>query len=86
MIQLYIYMYLGLPLGSVGKESACNAGDAGSIPESGRTPEEEMATQYSCLESSMDRGAWQAIVHGVSESWTQLTTLTGIPRGVRHKE
>ena len=48
--------------------------------------EEEMATQYSCLESSMDRGAWQAIVHGVSESWTQLTTLTGIPRGVRHNE
>ena len=44
--------------------------------------EEEMATQSSCLENSMDRGVWQAIVHGVAENQTQLTTLTGIPRGV----
>ena len=48
--------------------------------------EEEMATQYSCLENSMDRGAWQATVHRVAESRTQLTTLTGIPRGVWHNE
>ena len=49
--------FLGFPDVSAGKESACNAGDAGSIPESGRTPEEEMATQYSCLENFMDGGA-----------------------------
>ena len=44
--------------------------DAGSIPESGRSPGEGNANplQYSCLENSMDRGAWQATVHGVTES------------------
>ena len=50
--------FLGFPDGSAGKEFACNAGDAGLIPESGRNPEEEMATQYSCLENFTDRGAW----------------------------
>ena len=46
--------------GSDGKESACNAGDMGFIPESGRSPGEENGypLQYSCLESPMDRGAW----------------------------
>ena len=46
--------------------------DAGSIPESGRSPEEGNGypLQYSCLENPMDRGAWQAIVHGVTKSWT----------------
>ena len=45
------------------KESASNAGDQGSIPGSGRAPEEgnDNPFQYSCLEGSMDRGAWQAI-------------------------
>ena len=33
--------------------------------------------QYSCLENSMDRGAWEAIVHGVEKSWTQLSTVHG---------
>ena len=48
--------------------------DAGSIPESGRSPEEGNGypLQYSCLENPMDRGAWQAIVHGATKSWTPL--------------
>jgi len=55
-----------------GKESACNAGDLGSIPGSGRSPREGNGNplQYSCLEKPMDRGAWQAIVHGVAKSQT----------------
>ena len=59
-----------IPGGSDGKESAYN--DPGSIPESGRVPREgnENPLQYSCLENSMDRGAWQAIVHGVSKTQT----------------
>ena len=52
-----------------GKESACDAGDEGSIPGSGRSPGEENGypLQYSCLGNPMDRGAWQAIVHGVTK-------------------
>ena len=52
------------------KESTCHAGDLGSIPESGRSPGEgnDYPFQYSCLENSMDRGAWQATVHGVTKS------------------
>ena len=51
----------GSPGGSDGKDSACNVGDLGSIPRWGRSPEEENGNplQYSCLENSMDRGAWQ---------------------------
>ena len=50
----------GFPGGSEGKESACNAGGLGSIPRSGRSPGEGNGYphQYSCLENSMDRGAW----------------------------
>ena len=60
--------------GSDGKESACNAGDLGLIPGLGRLPGEGNGNplQYSCLENFMDRGAWQATVHGVTESQTQL--------------
>ena len=56
------------PCSSVGKESACNAGDLGSIPRSGRSPGEGNGNtlQYSCLENPIDRGAWKATVHGVS--------------------
>ena len=56
------------------KESACNAGDPGSIPGSGRSPGEETGTpfQYSCLENSIDRGAWQVTVHGDANSQTWL--------------
>ena len=48
------------PTGSDGQESACKAGDLGSIPGSGRSPGEENGNrlQYSCLENSMDGGAW----------------------------
>ena len=55
-----------------GKESATNAADGGLIPASGRSPGEGNGNslQCSCLENSVDRGAWQAIVHGVAESRT----------------
>ena len=54
------------------KESACNAGDQGSIPGLERSPGEGNVypIQYSCLENSMDRGAWQATVHRVEKSQT----------------
>ena len=57
---------------SDGKASACNAGDLGLIPGSGRYPGEGNGNplQYSCLENSMDRGAWWAIVHEVAKSRT----------------
>ena len=53
---------MDFPGGSDGKESACNAGDLGSIPGSGRYAGERNGNpfQYSCLENVMDRGAWQA--------------------------
>ena len=56
---------MGFPSGSDGKESACNEGDLGSIPGSGISPGEgnSYPLQYSGLENSMDRGAWQAAVH-----------------------
>ena len=71
-------VFFCLPGGSVGKESACNAGDLGSIPGSGRSPAEGNGNplKYSCLENSMDRGAWWAIVHGITKSQTQLSDLT----------
>ena len=60
----------GFPGGSDGKESACSVGDLGLILGSGRSPREGNGTplQYSCLENPMDGGAWQATVHGVTES------------------
>ena len=53
---------------------ACNVGDLGLIPELGRSPGEGngYSLQYSCLENPMDRGAWQATVHGVTKSQTRL--------------
>ena len=56
--------------GSDGKASACNAGDLGSIPGSGRSPGEgnDNSLQYPCLENPTDGGAWKATVHGVAES------------------
>ena len=62
---------LGSPGGSDNKESACNAGDAGSIPGLGESPGEGNGNplQYSCLENRMDRGGWWATAYGVTESW-----------------
>jgi len=66
---------MGFPGGSDGKEAACNAGDLGLIPGSGKSPREGNGNplQYSCLGNPMDRGAWWAAVHGVTKSQTPLS-------------
>ena len=58
--------------------SACNVGDPGLIPGSGRSPGEGNGNplQYSCLENPIDRGAWWATVHGVTKSWIGLNDFT----------
>ena len=68
---------MGFPGGSDSKESACNIGDPGLIPGLGISSGigNGNPPQYSCLENSMDRGAWQATVHGVAKSWTQLNNF-----------
>ena len=62
----------GFPGGSVVKNLPANAGGPGLISRSGRSPGEGNGNplQYSCLENSMDRGVWQAIVHGFAKSQT----------------
>ena len=66
------YVYTLLPWWPRGKASACNAGDLGSIPGSGRSPGEGNGNPllYSCLENPVDGGAWWATVHGVTKSQT----------------
>ena len=68
----------GFPGGSDGKASAHNVGDLGSIPGLGRSFEggNSNPLQYTCLENPMDRGAWQATVHGVSKSQTRWANFT----------
>ena len=75
-------MHLGFSGGSDSKESACNAGDPGLIPGSGRSPGEANGypLQYPCLENPMDRGPWWVRVHGVAKIWTQLTQLSTHPK------
>ena len=69
--------------GSVGIDSACNAGDTGNVssinPWVGKIPggENGNPVQYSCLENAMDRGVWRATVRGVAKSQTQLNTQSG---------
>ena len=66
------------PGGSDGKASACNVGDPSSIPGSGRSPGEGNGNplHYSCLENSMDGGAWWATDHGFAKSRTRLSDFT----------
>ena len=74
----------GFPGGTVGKNLLANARDAGnmgSVLGSGISPRggNSSPLQYSCLDNPMDRGAWRATVHGVTKSWTQMST-ENIPR------
>ena len=70
------------PHSSVGKESACNAGDLGSIPGLGRFPREGNGNPLQCsgLENPMDRGAWQGTVHGAARVGHDLMTKPPSPR------
>ena len=83
-------MQWGCPHSSVGKESASNAGDLGSIPGSGRSPGEGNGNplQCSCLENPMDRGGWQATVHGVTRVRHDLVTThnSAYPQTAHGKE
>ena len=78
---------LGFSYSSVGKKSACNEGDLGSIPRSGRSPGEGNGNplQYSCLENPMDRGAWQATVYGVTRVGQDLATLLLLLDKILHR-
>ena len=70
-------VFLGFPSGSGSKESACNKGNLGSIPELRKSPGEGngYALLFYCLENPMDRGAWWVTVHTVAKSQTQLKQL-----------
>ena len=70
--------FTAAPPSSNSKEPACNVGDLGSIPRSRRSPGEGNGypLQYSCLENSMNRGAWWVTVYGVTKSQTRLRTHT----------
>ena len=72
MFALYPPIQAGFPGGPAVKHPPANAGDTGLIPELGRSPGEgnSNSPQYSCLENPMDRGAWQAAVHGIAKIWT----------------
>ena len=78
MITIALQEVLGFPCGTAGKESACNAGDLGLIPGSGRSPGVGHGNplHYSYLENPMDRGAWWATVHGVARVGHNLATKT----------
>ena len=72
LIYACVFLYMGFPGGSAVRNLPANSGDAGSIPGSGRSPGEGNGKllQYSCLGNPMDRGAWQATVHGLTNSQT----------------
>ena len=71
----------GFPWWFSGRESACQCRRYGFGPWLGRPPEggNDNPLQYSCLENPMDRGAWRATVHGVTKSWTRLSTQHTLP-------
>ena len=73
--KVYLSKDTHLPGGSDGKESDCNAGVPGSIPELGRSPGKRNGypLQYSCLDNLMDREAWWDMVHGITKSQTQVS-------------
>ena len=75
MLLYSILVIGGFPCSSVGKESACSAGNPGLIPGLGRSPGEGNGNplQYPCLENLMDRGAWWTAVHGVTKSQAGLS-------------
>ena len=77
----------GFPGSSVSKESACSAGDLGSIPESGRSSGEGNGylLWYSCLENPMDRESWQAILQGVTIVGHDLVTKPPPPKKIKWK-
>ena len=72
------HLTLAFPGGSGSKESACNAGNLGLIPGSGRSPGGGHGNplQYSCWENSMDRGAWGLTVHKVAKRLSNSYTHT----------
>ena len=78
-------IFRGYSGGSDGKKSACNEGDPGSIPKSGRSPGEGNSNLllYSCLGNPMDRGAWRATVHGITKSQTRLKDFHFQEQGIR---
>ena len=83
---LRLVLVLGFPGGSDGEESTCSAGDTSSIPKSGRSSGEGNGNplQYSCLENSMDRGAWQATGGRKESDTTEWPTLAqGVQQPVR---
>ena len=77
LVRLCVPRFLAtfLPGGSDSKKSACSAGDLGLIPGLRRSPREGNGypLQYSCLENSMDRGAWRASIYGVTKSRIRLS-------------
>ena len=77
-LQWFLTQRQDFPSGSDGKASAYTMGDPGSFPGLGRSQAEGNGNplQYSCLENPMDRGAWEATVHGVAKSRTQLSDFT----------
>ena len=78
VVVTFHFIILGFPDGSVDKESACSVGDPDSICGLGKSPGGGNGNpfQYSCLENPIDRGAWQAAVHGVAKSQTLLSDFT----------
>ena len=75
-MNLGYFLVGGFPGGSDGKESAHNVGNTGLIPGLGNSPGEGNGNplQYSCLENSMDRGAWQATVYRITKRGTELSS------------